>query len=132
MSIIRQRHVAEDGVVCLAMVFAWFGKARTLAQCRAACMPGRDGINTEHLIEASRTCGLWAEDWVVQGADDFETFLPLPAIVSWHERHFVVVERITRRHVILIEPAIGHRRLTRELFDRFCSGVAVTFEHVGR
>ena len=30
------------------------------------------------------------------------------------------------------DPAIGRRRLTRELFDRFCSGVAVTFARVGR
>jgi ABC-type bacteriocin/lantibiotic exporter with double-glycine peptidase domain len=120
-------HALEDGVICLAMVLAWFGKRCTLAQCRAACMPGRDGITTESLIEASRTLGLWAEDWVMQGADAFDTRLSLPAIVSWHESHFVVVERITRRHVILIDPAIGRRRMSRGLFDRFCSGVAVTF-----
>jgi ATP-binding cassette, subfamily B, bacterial len=118
-------------VVCLAMVLAWFGKPRTLAQCRAACVPGREGITEEHLVEASRRLGLWADDWVMQGADAFDTFLSLPAIVSWHGRHFVVVERVTRRHVILIDPAIGRRRLTRALFDRFCSGVALTFEHAG-
>lgn len=129
MPIIWQQHAAEDGVVCLAMVFAWFGKPHTLAQCRVACMPGRDGITAEHLIEAARTLGLWADDWVIQGADSLDTVLSLPAIVSWHERHFVVVERITRRHVILIDPSIGRRRLTRELFDRFCSGVALTFAH---
>jgi ATP-binding cassette subfamily B protein len=129
--VIRPQHAAEDGVVCLAMVFASFGKPHTLAQCRVACMPARDGITAEHLLEASRTMGLWAEDWVVQGADAFDTFLSLPAIVSWHEHHFVVVERITSRHVILVDPSIGRRRLTRELFDRFCSGVAVTFENGG-
>ena len=59
-------------------------------------------------------------------------FLSLPAIVSWHERHFVVVEIITRRHVILIDPAFGRRRITRGLFDRFCSGVAVTFADASR
>jgi ABC-type bacteriocin/lantibiotic exporter with double-glycine peptidase domain len=123
---------SEDAVICLAMVLAWFGKQRTLAQCRAACMPDRDGITTESLIEASRMLGLWAEDWVMQGADAFDNRLSLPAIVSWHERHFVVVERITRRHVILIDPAIGRRRISRGLFDRFCSGVAVTFARADR
>jgi ATP-binding cassette subfamily B protein len=99
-----------------------------MAQCRAACVFGGE-VTAEHLVEAACVMGLPAKDWIIDGADAFDVSLSLPAIVSWHGHHFVVVERVTRAHVTLIDPAVGRRRLARELFDRFCSGVAVTFAH---
>jgi ATP-binding cassette subfamily B protein len=114
--------------VCLSMMLVHFGKPRTVTQCRLACGSGLDGITAEDLVEAARTLGLSAQGWIVGGSYDFEVSLSLPAIVSWHDRYFVVVERVTRSHVTLFEPAVGRRRLRRELFDRFCSGVAVTFQ----
>ena len=81
--------------MCLAMVLAYFGRPRMLAQCRVACDPGRDGLTAADLVDAARVLGLYARDWVVQGADTFcdSRFCPrlhLPAIVYWQGRHFVV------------------------------------------
>jgi ATP-binding cassette, subfamily B, bacterial len=130
--IIRQRDGIESGAVCLAMVLAYFGRPRMLAQCRVACNPGRDGLIAADLVDAARALGLYARDWIVQGADSFcdsrlHSRLHLPAVVYWQGRRFVIVERITHGHVTIVDPALGRRRLTRGAFDRCCSGVALTF-----
>jgi ABC-type bacteriocin/lantibiotic exporter with double-glycine peptidase domain len=126
-TVMRQQDGNESGVGCLAMLLAYFGKARTLAQCRVACDAGRERITSEHLVDAARKLGVEADGWVVQGADAFDVFqLPLPAIVYWQDCRFVVVERVARRHVTIVDPAHGRRRLARDVFDRLCSGVAVT------
>ena len=110
------------------MVLAYFGQPRMLSRCRVACDPGRDGITTAQLMDAAVMLGLCARDWVIQGADAFDSStLPLPAIVYWQGRHFVIVERVTRRRVVIVDPAFGRRRLSRGDFDRDCSGVALTF-----
>jgi ABC-type bacteriocin/lantibiotic exporter with double-glycine peptidase domain len=120
-------NAVEDGAACLAMMSTYFGKPRTVAQCRAVCASRSEGLTTEDLIEGARMLGFSAKDWIIDGADSFDALLSLPAIVNWHDRYFVIVERVTPTHVILIDPAVGRRRLARELFNRFCSGAAVTF-----
>ncbi|MGH3992345.1 MAG: ABC transporter transmembrane domain-containing protein, partial [Pseudonocardiaceae bacterium] len=47
--------------------------------------------------------------------------IPLPAILHWNKSHFVVLERCGTRHVTIIDPAWGRRRLTR---DEFAEGVS--------
>jgi ATP-binding cassette, subfamily B, bacterial len=109
------------------MMSTYYGIPRTVAQCRAVCASEDDDLTTDHLIAAARMIGLSATDWVIEGANSFDACLSLPAIVNWHGRYFVVVERVTPQYVILVDPTVGRRRLARELFDRFCSGAAVTF-----
>jgi ATP-binding cassette subfamily B protein len=41
----------------------------------------------------------------------------LPAIVHWEKAHYVVVYEITKHHVILVDPDIGQRKLTRKQFQ---------------
>lgn len=45
-----------------------------------------------------------------------------PAIAHWNGNHFVVVTAVSRRHVRLIDPALGRIRLTTEDFRRHFAG----------
>jgi ABC-type bacteriocin/lantibiotic exporter with double-glycine peptidase domain len=54
--------------------------------------------------------------------------LPLPLIAHWKSRHFVVVERVTRKGALIVDPAQGRRNVTSaELAEAF-SGTAIVFQ----
>lgn len=58
---------------------------------------------------------------------------PLPAIAHWNQNHFVVVYKVTARHVWVADPAAGKFRLSRADFEKsWCSdgdqGVLILLE----
>ena len=55
--------------------------------------------------------------------------MPLPAIVHWDGYHWVVLRQVTGRHVKVVDPALGHRTLTREAFTEKWSGYAALFDY---
>lgn len=126
--VVRQQDAVECGAACLAMVLGFFGRPRALAQCRTVCDPGRDGLTAGDLADAARAFGLSVEALVIHDARALTRHARhLPAILHWQGSHFVVVERVTHRRVVIIDPAMGRRRLRRSEFDRCCSGIALTF-----
>jgi ATP-binding cassette, subfamily B, bacterial len=53
---------------------------------------------------------------------------PLPAIAHWEGDHYVVVARVGRRLIDVMDPAIGHRRLTPAEYLAGATGVTLTFQ----
>ena len=47
---------------------------------------------------------------------------PLPAIAYINDSHYVVVNDITPSHVYVFDPAIGHMKLSRQIFERAWKG----------
>jgi ATP-binding cassette subfamily B protein len=50
------------------------------------------------------------------------------AILHWNASHFVVLDRIGRRGIRILDPATGRRVLPHDEFQRSFSGVAIIFE----
>lgn len=123
---VPQMEATECGVACLAMVLRYHGAAHPLAALRAACNVGRDGVSAAQLHRAAGGFGLKPRALRVDPQSLAK--LPLPAIVHWEFNHFVVVARMDRRSVDIVDPAFGERRLSvAEFSDKF-TGVALTFE----
>ena len=51
----------------------------------------------------------------------------MPFVVHWEGRHFVVVERVRRDTVDLVDPMLGRRRVSLDAFGAVFSGVALVF-----
>ncbi len=51
--------------------------------------------------------------------------LKLPCILHWDLNHFVVLERVGRRAVTVLDPALGKRRMSMEEFGKHFTGVAL-------
>lgn len=51
--------------------------------------------------------------------------LPLPCILHWDLNHFVVLKKVGRRHIIILDPAVGERRLPLAEASRHFTGVAL-------
>jgi ATP-binding cassette subfamily B protein len=120
---VPQMESVECGAASLAMVLAHHGHHAPLAEVRRACRISRDGASAQAICEAARGYGLDAEG--VQADIAGIRALPLPAILHWSFSHFVVLERVSRRHVTIVDPSGGRRRVTFAEVGRNFTGVAL-------
>src|SRR5215204_3345281 len=123
---ITQLELADCGAACLAMTLAYHGKHVGLDELRDATGTGREGADARGIVEAARAYGLSARG---VKADVHELgHLPRGSILHWQFRHFVVLERATRRGIHVVDPTAGRARIPLEHFRRFYTGVAIALE----
>jgi ATP-binding cassette, subfamily B, bacterial len=118
--------MTDCGAACLAMVLAYHGKQVPLDELRQMTSTDRDGVDALAVTRAAQQYGLSARG-VVADLDDLER-LPPATILHWEFTHFVVFERLRRDGVQVVDPSLGRRRLSMEVFRRSYTGVAITFE----
>jgi ABC-type bacteriocin/lantibiotic exporter with double-glycine peptidase domain len=118
--------LADCGAACLAMVLAYHGKQVSLDELRHMTGTNRDGVDALAMAQAAQQYGLRSRG-VAADLDDLE-HLPPATILHWDFTHFVVFERLRRNGVQVMDPALGRRRLSTEVFRRSYTGVAITFE----
>jgi ATP-binding cassette subfamily B protein len=123
---VRQMALADCGAACLAMVLAYHGKQVPLDELRQMTSTNRDGVDALAMTQAAQRYGL-NPTGVAADLDDLE-LLPPATILHWEFTHFVVFERLRRNGVQIVDPALGRRRLSMEVFRRSYTGVAITFD----
>lgn len=109
------------------MVLAHFGKEIPLEEVRSYAYQGRDGTTARFLLEAGRDLGLRGRAVSVPEVRDLR-LLPRGSILHWSFCHFVVLDRVTRRGAIVVDPAGGREEKSWEQLDQRFTGVAICFE----
>ena len=51
--------------------------------------------------------------------------LPQPFIAYWDNKHFVIVEKVTSKYTLLVDPAIGRKKVTKVEFMQHFSEIAM-------
>lgn len=122
---IPQMEMVECGAASLAMVLAYHGHHVPLSEVREACGVSREGASALAIVRAARSYDLEAEGVTleIEGLKD----LPLPAILHWGFRHFVVLERLDGRSAVLVDPATGRRSVEGDELQKLFTGVALVF-----
>ena len=110
-----QQHSASDcGVACLIMIGQYWGKNFDLNELRNVANVDRSGASIKGLITASEYLGFTPRpvkaDLINLAKQE------LPAIVHWEGNHYIVVYKITRDRVIVADPNIGRKILSRQEF----------------
>lgn len=121
-----QVEVADCGAACLGIVLEHHGRHVPLEDLRALTNRGRDGTDAFTLAETARTYGLRARG-VKADVDDLGG-LPQGSILFWDMSHFVVLDRVTRSHLEIVDPAVGHRRIPWDDVRGSYTGIAVVLE----
>ncbi|MEM1092198.1 MAG: peptidase domain-containing ABC transporter [Pseudomonadota bacterium] len=118
-----QAEAGECGLACLAMVAGFHGQGITLAELRRRECSSLRGSTLGQLAGAARRLGLATRPLRLELAE--LAGLRFPCVLHWDFNHFVVLERVSRRALILVDPARGRRRVgLTEASDRF-TGVAL-------
>lgn len=123
ISIQYQTEAAECGLACLAMLMTYYGKRTDLARLRRQWPLSMKGLTLGQLIEMASEAGLSARPLRLEPAD-FGS-LAIPCMLHWRLDHFVVLEKINRKSVTIVDPAIGRLKVGNAELSRCFSGVAL-------
>jgi ATP-binding cassette subfamily B protein len=107
------------------MVLGAHGVRVDLASLRDATRTGREGVSAAGLLQAARRFGLAGKG--VRCPVERLGELPGGAVLHWGGNHFVVLERLSRRGLHVLDPGLGRRVVTPETFAEQYSGVALVF-----
>jgi ATP-binding cassette subfamily B protein len=123
---IAQLTPTDCGAASLSMALALFGKETQIHAVRMQLGTGRNGVTAKQLLTAARHYGFRARGVQV----DLNTlqYLTQGAILHWELNHFVVFERSDKKHLYIVDPAIGRRRLPLAEASKALTGVAILLE----
>lgn len=118
-----QSEVAECGLACLAMVAAHHGNKAGLRELRRRYPLSLKGATLAHIIDVGAKLGFRCRPLSL----DMEHLsqLQLPCIAHWDLNHFVVIEKLHRSSVTVLDPAFGKRKLSFEEVSRHFTGIAL-------
>lgn len=123
MKAIIQSEVAECGLASLAMVADAHGMRLGLAEMRQRFPMSLKGAKLSQLIHIAQQLGFSTRPLRLDMEDLGK--LKLPCILHWDLNHFVVLAKVGKDKVTILDPAIGERKLSlAEVSDHF-TGVAL-------
>lgn len=109
------QHDAMDcGPTCLRMVAAFHGKRYSLEGLREKSFITREGVSMLGISEAAEKIGF--RSICVQVGFEKLKEAPLPCIIHWNQQHFVVVYKLTDKHIWVADPGTGKLKYTKEEF----------------
>ena len=123
---LQQLDAVECGAASLGIVLAHFGRWVPLGELREACCVGRDGSTMGDIASAAERYGMSAKGWRRELRQLRQ--LPLPAILHWDFKHFLVLEGYKNQVYYVNDPANGRRAVSEEELDRGFTGVALVCE----
>ena len=121
--IILQSESAECGLACVAMVANQYGHQLDLTTLRNRYSVSLKGTTLQQLMLLANQLGLASRALKLELAE--LNRLKTPCILHWEMNHFVVLTKVHRKGITILDPAIGERRLTFEEVDNAFTGVAL-------
>ena len=132
--VVLQVSPTDCGPSVLAMLLAALGRAAPVPLLRSVLDVGRDGLSLRDLRDAAQECGLRCRAIAMPALRDDPgrlRELALPLVAHWNGDHYVVVERVGRRGIDIVDPAVGRRRLSPAEFAAGTTGVVLLAEAAG-
>ena len=123
MKLVLQSEARECGLACLAMILSAHRCRPDLTRLRQRFPLSLRGATLKQLIDCAAHLGLLARPLQLQLRELRE--LRVPCILHWDLNHFVVLKKVERRHAVILDPAVGERRLPAKEVGRHFTGVAL-------
>lgn len=124
--VVLQTEAAECALACLAMIACYHGHEVDLTALRRRFSTSLRGANLARLMRDAHALGFVTRPLRLELEELGQ--LKTPCIVHWDLNHFVVLERVGTRQVIVHDPARGTRRMSLSDVSRHFTGVALELE----
>ncbi|KST65238.1 peptidase domain-containing ABC transporter [Mastigocoleus testarum] len=122
----QQQSSSDCGAASLVMIGQYWGKRFSINRLREISHADRNGASLRGLVLAAESIGFTTRP-VKTNLLQLEQ-QSLPAIAHWEGKHYIVVYEVTRTHVIVGDPAIGQRNLTRAEFETGWTGYTLLLQ----
>ena len=123
LPVVLQSEASECGLACLAMVATHFGHNVDLLTLRQRHPVSIQGMTLAQLIRVADRIGLLSRPVRLELEELAE--LARPCILHWEMKHFVVLQRVVKSGAVILDPAVGRRRLDWDTLNTHFSGVAL-------
>ncbi|MGE5658241.1 MAG: peptidase domain-containing ABC transporter [Actinomycetota bacterium] len=124
--IFQQQSASDCGAACLVMIGRYWGKRFSVNRVRDIANISRTGASLRGLAAAAESIGFSTRP--VKATYDKLAQQPLPAIVHWEGKHYIVVYEISKKQVIVGDPASGQCTLTPAEFKAKWTGYALLLQ----
>lgn len=111
----RQLDSRDCGPVCLQIICKYYGKYIEMEHIRQLMNTGREGSSVYDFINAASQLEIKCLPYSLSYWK-FRHEVTLPCVIMWQNRHFIVVYKITAKHVFVSDPAIGLCKYTLKEF----------------
>ncbi len=123
LPVVLQTEAAECGLACLVMILGHHGTTTDLAMLRGRYGAMPQGMTLAELVRIADAEQLATRPLRVDL--DEMSGLRLPCVLHWDLGHFVVLSRIHGERFVIIDPAQGERRISRDELSAGFSGIAL-------
>ncbi|MDN4601426.1 peptidase domain-containing ABC transporter [Paenibacillus sp. F6_3S_P_1C] len=124
----KQYDHKDCGAACLATISRHYGLKMPLARIREIAGTDKQGTNALGLIKASEHMGFSAKG-VKGNTEAFFSGFPLPCIahvvIDQQLLHYVVIHKITKKKVIIADPAKGIVKYSPDEFFKIWTGILI-------
>lgn len=123
MTPLLQTEASECSLACLAMVCAAHRLQVDLADLRNRFPVSLKGATLQQLMSYAGALHFSSRPLRLE-LDELQQ-LQLPCILHWNLNHFVVLKKVDRKHAVILDPAVGERRLAIGEVSNHFTGVAL-------
>jgi ATP-binding cassette, subfamily B, bacterial len=112
---VKQPDAMDCGPACLKMIAGFYKMTFSLESLRKKCFITREGVSFLGLSEAADSIG-FRTIGVKISFDMLNENVPLPCIVHWRQKHFIVIYKIRNDKIWVADPSIGLIKYSKEEF----------------
>lgn len=118
----RQLEESDCGLACIRMLARNYGMKISIRKLRSLCETSRLGISVGDILRVLKEAGMVPAAARVTMDEVWE--MPLPAILFWDQKHFVVCYGIDKKRekFKIADPGAGKVTLSKEEFARHWTG----------
>ncbi len=99
----------DCGPTCLQMVAKYYGKDVSINKLRQYCDIQKQGVSMLGIINAAEQIGFNALPVKFTFSDLIDRQAPLPCILHWNQKHFVVLYKIKKNKFYIADPGIDSK-----------------------
>lgn len=122
-AVVLQATESECGLAALATLMSAFGHHRTVRELRQKVTVGRGGTTLLQLKRLAESEGFASRAFRFDGEGLSPKSLSTPFLALWRNSHYVVVERLGKNAVRVIDPASGRSELSWAEFEAGFSNI---------
>ncbi|MEV5734985.1 peptidase domain-containing ABC transporter [Streptomyces sp. NPDC052292] len=117
----------ECGLCSCVALLRYYGRAEEIVSAREVMEAGRDGLSAGQLAQFLESRGMRVKPYRVRNVAALANFTS-PVILYWENYHFVVLESFDGRTAVVMDPAVGRRRISREELEKSFTEIVLTAE----